>query len=151
MIIILVLLLIIIFLIFYVKKETFQNSNLGELDPNIHLEDIDKSLNNFKKELNLKDTEMDLNSPLFDEYLNMLVSKNPDVNSVNESNLPFIDNNNYTKYNHKLKLLLNSKKIRQLFIINMLKNKINYLSGSLKNIKELKKNKEEEIKCPQSN
>jgi hypothetical protein len=146
MIIILVLLLIIIFLIFYLKKETFQNSNVDKLDPNTHLEDIDKSFTNFKKELNLSDTEMDLNSPLLNEYLNVLVSNDPDVNQMSESNLPFIDNNNYTKYNHELKLLLNSKKIRQLFIINMLKNKIDYLSGSLKNIKDLKT---QEIKCPQ--
>ena len=79
-----------------------------------------------------------------------MASKSPDVNELFEGELPFIDNNNYTKYNHELKLLLNSKKIKQLFMINMLKNKINYLSGSLQNIKELKEDREKEqekIKC----
>jgi hypothetical protein len=145
---ILILLIIIICLIFYLRKESFQNINIDKKQ----LDNIDNSINNFKKELNLSDKEMDLNGPLLNNYLNMLVSKTPDVNSVNESNLPFIDNNNYTKYNHELKLLLNSKKIRQLFIINMLKNKINNLSGSLKNIKETKetnKKEQEQIKCLQ--
>ena len=67
------------------------------------------------------------------------------MNQITDHELPFIDNNNYKKYNHKLKILLNSKKIRQLFIINILKNKIKYLSGSLKNIKQLK-DEQEKIK-----
>ena len=144
MILILILLLIIIFLIVYLRKESFQDLNRKNLD------DIEKSVVHFKKELNLTDTEIDLNSPILTEYLNILTSKSADVNELSGHELPFIDNNNYTKYNHELKLLLNSKKIKQLFIINMLKNKINYLPGSLQNIKELKEDREmeqEKIKC----
>ena len=81
---------------------------------------------------------------MLNEYLNVLSSNSADVNELSDGELPIIDNNNYTKYNHKLKLLLNSKKIKQLFIINMLKNKINYLSSSLQNIKELKEDREKE-------
>ena len=144
MILILILMLIIIILIFYLRKESFQDLN------NKNLDHIDNSVSHFKKELNLTDKEIDLNSPILNEYLNIMASKSPDVNELFEGELPFIDNNNYTKYNHELKLLLNSKKIKQLFMINMLKNKINYLSGSLQNIKELKEDREKEqekIKC----
>lgn len=144
MILILILLIIILFLIFYLRKESFQDLNIKNLDH------IENSLDNFKKELNLEDKEIDLNSPILNDYLNSMASKSPDVNELTEGELPFIDNNNYTKYNHELKLLLNSKKIKQLFIINMLKNKIHYLSGSLQNIKELKADREreqEKIKC----
>ena len=136
--------LIIIILIFYLRKESFQDLN------NKNLDHIDNSVSHFKKELNLTDKEIDLNSPILNEYLNIMASKSPDVNELFEGELPFIDNNNYTKYNHELKLLLNSKKIKQLFMINMLKNKINYLSGSLQNIKEIKEDREKEqekIKC----
>ena len=144
MILILILLIIILFLIFYLRKESFQDLNIKNLDH------IENSLDNFKKELNLEDKEIDLNSPILNDYLNSMASKSPDVNELTEGELPFIDNNNYTKYNHELKLLLNSKKIKQLFIINMIKNKIHYLSGSLQNIKELKADRErekEKIKC----
>ena len=136
MILIFNLLIIILFLIFYLRKESFQDLNIKNLDH------IENSVDNFKKELNLTDTEIDLNSSILNDYLNSMASKYPDVNELTEGELPFIENNNYTKYNHELKLILNSKKIKQLFIINMLKNKINYLSGSFQNIKELKEDRE---------
>lgn len=139
MILILILMLIIIILIVYVRAETFQDLNKKEL------ESVEKSVVNFKKELNLNDEDIDLESPLLKEYLNTLIGTTSNVNQITEYELPFIENNNYKKYNHKLKILLNSKKIRQLFIINILKNKIKYLSGSLKNIKQLK-DEQEKIK-----
>jgi hypothetical protein len=138
MVLILILLIIIILIIVYLRKESFQDLNIKNLDA------IDKSVVHFKKELNLTDTEIDLNSPILNEYLNVLTSNSHDVNDTLGNKLPFINNNNYTKYNHELKILLNSKKIKQLFIINMLKNKINYLSGSIQTIKELKEDRETE-------
>jgi hypothetical protein len=132
MILILILMLIIIILIVYVRAETFQDLNKKEL------ESVEKSVNNFKKELNLNDEDVDLDSPLLKEYLNTLIGTTTNLDQMTDHELPFIENNNYKKYNHKLKLLLNSKKIRQLYIINILKNKIKYLSGSLKQIKQLK-------------
>jgi hypothetical protein len=149
MILILILIIIIILIIYYLRSESFQDFNPKDFNRK-KLEDIDKSVVHFKKELNLSDTEIDLNSNVLNEYLNILTSDSANVNTLTDNNLPFIDNNNYTKYNHELKLLLNSKKIKQLFIINILKNKINYLSGSLQNIKEIKETQQkeiEEIKC----
>jgi hypothetical protein len=139
MILILILIILIILIISYVRSESFQDFNKQ------NLEDIEKSVVHFKKELNLTDTEVDLNSNILNEYLDILSSDSPDVNMTSNNELPFINNNNYTKYNHELKILLNSKKIKQLFVINILKNKINYLSGSLQNIKELKETQEKEI------
>jgi hypothetical protein len=151
---ILILVIIIILLIFYLRKEKlqhFENQVLGKQA----LNDIENSVSHIKKELNLSDTEIDLESLSLDEYLAILISPDggQDVNETKNSDLPFIDNNNYVKYNHKLKLLLNSKKLKQFFIINILKNKIKYLSGSLKNIKELQEDRNteiENIKCQQS-
>ena len=138
MILILILILIIMFVIMYLRAETFQDFDKNQL------ENIEKSIKQIKNELNLSDKVIDLNSPLLDEYLNLLTAETADVNTKSGNELPFIENNNYTKYNHELKMLLNSKKIRQLFIINMLKNKINYLTGSFKNIKELKEDQKME-------
>ena len=137
-------LIIIIFLVVYLRKESFQTLDKKQL------KSIEKSVHHFKKELNLTDTDIDLDSKLLNDYLNNYINEPEDVNVPLGDELPMIDNNNYTKYNHKLKLLLNSKKIKQLFFINMLKNKINYLTGSFKNIKELKedmKKKQEKNKC----
>ena len=99
MILILILLLIIIFLIVYLRKESFQDLTRTEL------ENIEKSVVHFKKELNLSDTEIDVNGTLLNEYLNVLSSNSADVNELSDGELPIIDNNNYTKYNHKLQLV----------------------------------------------
>ena len=143
MIIILILIVIIILIISYLRSESFTDFDPKDLNIK-NLDNIEKSVNDFKHELKLTDSEVDLNSHILNEYLNILASDSPDVNVSSGTELPFIDNNNYTKYNHELKLLLNSKKIKQLFIINILKNKINYLSGSLQNIKDIKETSEQE-------
>jgi hypothetical protein len=149
-------LVIIILIILYlslskVKYQHFENPVLDKQT----LSDIENSVSHIKKELNLSDTEIDLESKSLDEYLNILISPNggKDVNEKKDNELPFIDNNNYVKYNHELKMLLNSKKLKQFYVINILKNKIKYLSESLKNIKEIKDDRNteiERIKCQQS-
>jgi hypothetical protein len=152
---ILILVIIIILLIVYLRRAKFQHFNnpildvigKGGADAKQTLEDIENSVSHIKKELNLSDTEIDLESSSLDEYLSLLISpvNGKDVNETNDSDLPFIDNNNYVKYNHKLKMLMESKKLKQFFIINMLKNKIKYLAGSLKSIKELHEDRNKEI------
>ena len=152
---ILILVIIIILLIVYLRRAKFQHFNNqvlenienGGHDAKQTLNDIENSVSQIKKELNLSDTEIDLESPSLDEYLSLLIipKGGKDVNETKYSDLPFIDNNNYVKYNHKLKMLLESKKLKQFFIINMLKNKIKYLSGSLKSIKQLQEDRDKEI------
>tara|TARA_B110000285_G_C14857529_1_gene482950 strand:+ start:164 stop:634 length:471 start_codon:yes stop_codon:yes gene_type:complete len=154
MILILVILIIIIILILVLRKLKYQHFENPVLDKQT-LNDIEKSVSHIKKELNLSDNEIDLESNSLDEYLNTLISYNggKDVNEDKYNGLPFIDNNNYVKYNHELNLLLNSKKIKQFYVINILKNKIKYLSESLKNIKDIKDDRNteiERIKCQKS-
>ena len=65
------------------------------------------------------------------------------MTNVNEktNKLPFIENENYSKYNHQLRLLINSKKIKQDFILDIIKNKINYVLGTLESIKDIQEKK----------
>ena len=104
------------------------------------VESVDKSVNEFKAYVNLDLNEIELDSPLLDEYLYTKViatEKDRNIEDVN-TQLPIIVDNDYNTYNHQLKLLINSKKIKQDFILNVLKNKINYLLGTLTSIDELK-------------
>jgi len=150
----LILVILIILIIVYLRKVKYQHFENPVLDKQA-LSDIENSVSHIKKELNLSDSEIDIESKSLDEYLNTLISPNggKDVNEQKDNEFPFIDNNNYVKYNHELKLLLNSKKLKQFYIINILKNKIKYLSESLKNIKEIKADRNtelERVKCQKS-
>ena len=79
---------------------------------------------------------------LIDIYVNELINKdkgNPNKLLIeNKEELPKAPYNNYTKYNHEMRLLIDSKKIKQDNIITILKNKLKILNNSLKNIKEVK-------------
>ena len=64
------------------------------------------------------------------------------IKTINK--LPMISNNDYSKYNHKLRLLNNSKKIRNDYIITLLQNKLKFMIKSLDKVEdmpEFKKNK----------
>ena len=82
-----------------------------------------------------------LDDPLLNEYLDKkIISDMPNVNDKSNK-LPFIENDNYSKYNHQLRLLINSKKIKQDFVLEILKNKINYVLGTLESIKDIQEKK----------
>jgi hypothetical protein len=135
-IIILIVLSIVIYIIYKFKKEYFIiNDNDAEEKKQI--------LNTFDKTseiINFNLNELDITSPLIDAYLDEKILDKKSHNSNNNTNdLPFMRDNNLTNYNHQLKLLINSRKISQDIILNILRNKINYLMGSLKNIKDVKK------------
>ena len=101
---------------------------------------VDDGVDKFKTYINLDKDELDLESPLLDEYIyTKIISDRDQKNDKIESRLPIIIDNDYGNYNHQLKLLINSKKIKQDFIFNILKNKINYLVGTLENISDVKK------------
>ena len=78
---------------------------------------------------------------LLDDYLNKdIYNSNKDdadlyVKSLDK--LPMISNNNYSKYNHKLRLMNNSKKIRNDYIINLLKNKLNFMIKSIDKVDDM--------------
>ncbi len=101
---------------------------------------VDDGVDKFKTYINLDKDVIDLESPLLDEYIYTKIISNRDQQNDNvDSRLPIIVDNDYGNYNHQLKLLINSKKIKQDFILNILKNKINYLVGTLENISDVKK------------
>ena len=101
---------------------------------------VDDGVKKFKTYVNLDKDDIDLESPLLDEYIyTKIISDRDKKNEQVDSRLPIIVDNDYGNYNHQLKLLINSKKIKQDFIFNILKNKINYLVGTLENISNVKK------------
>ena len=101
---------------------------------------VDDGIGKFKTYINLDKDDLDLESTLLDEYIyTKIISDRDQKNDKIESRLPIIIDNDYENYNHQLKLLINSKKIKQDFIFNILKNKINYLVGTLENISDVKK------------
>ena len=108
---------------------------------------VDDGIGKFKTYINLDKDDLDLESTLLDEYIYTKIISDRDQKKDNiETKLPIIVDNDYENYNHQLKLLINSKKIKQDFIFNILKNKIKYLAGTLENISDVKKryNLEEE-------
>lgn len=135
-IILLIVLFIVLYLMYYFKKEYFI------INGGTSLEDKKKVLKTFDdtaEVINFNLNELDITSPLIDSYLDEKILDKNLNQSNNDNNLPFMRDNNLTNYNHKLKLLINSRKISQNIILNILRNKINYLWGSLKNIKDVKK------------
>ena len=78
---------------------------------------------------------------ILDNYLEKYLENSKEkvaLNSnENEGELPIITNNNYTDYNHKLRIINNKKKIRQDYIINLLKYKISFLLNTLEDVNKL--------------
>jgi len=149
-IIILILVIIILYILFYINKETYKNIEEITNDiPNLSkhkaltniLQSVDDSIGDFKKETHLNSDKIELDDPLLNEYLDKKIIS--DIANVNEktNKLPFIENENYSKYNHQLRLLINSKKIKQDFILEIVKNKINYVLGTLESIKDIQEKK----------
>ena len=146
-----ILLLLILILLLYINfnVESFNNFDnvkdrmnfvSGDQSINEVLSIVDDGLNKFKTYVNLDKDDIDLESPLLDEYIYTKIISNRDKkNDQIATRLPIIVDNDYGNYNHQLKLLINSKKIKQDFIFNILKNKINYLVGTLENISDVKK------------
>ena len=151
-IVVLVLVIIILYIIFYVKREMYTDADINKIVKNIYnignkkaltniLDTVDQSVNKFNDKNILGSSKINLDDPLLDLYLDQkLIADIGNVNKDkkgNKNKLPFIENDNYEKYNHQIRLLINSKKIKQDFIIGIIKNKINFLKGSLKNINEI--------------
>ena len=140
-VIILILISLLVYFIFYLKKEHFYN-NIQEIDKDERIkytntfDDIKSSSDGFNFDLN----KIDITSPDIDTYLNNIIINKKIQQKTHNTELPLMTDNNKSNYNHKLKLLINSRKITQNVVLNILKNKINYLMGTLKNIKDIKKN-----------
>jgi hypothetical protein len=134
-IILLIVLFIVLYLMYYFKKEYFIINSKNDDERKQVLKTFDETA----EVLNFNLNEIDITSPLIDAYLDEKILDKKSNKETNNNDLPFMRDNNLTNYNHQLKLLINSRKISQDIILNILRNKINYLMGSLKNIKDVKK------------
>ena len=150
-VILLILISLIVYLFFYLKKESFDTNGGSQANPTIPLsiinnqythkytdtfDDVKSSSDGFNFDLN----KINITSPDIDTYLNNIIINKKIQHKTHNTELPLMTDNNKSNYNHKLKLLINSRKIAQNVVLNILKNKINYLMGTLKNIKDIKKN-----------
>lgn len=143
-IILLILISLLVYVFFYLKKEHF--SNIQEIltdDTNEDkkrytdtFDDIKSSSDGFNFDLN----KIDITSPYIDTYLNNIIINKKLQQKTHNNELPLMTDNNKSNYIHKLKLLINSRKIAQNVVLNVLKNKINYIMGTTKNVKYIKKN-----------
>ena len=146
-----ILLVLILIVLIYVNLniEGFSNFDIVSDKMNINSKEnsikevlnlVDDGVDKFKTFVNLDRDNLDLESPLLDEYIyTKIISDRDKKNEDIDTRLPIIVDNDYENYNHQLKLLINSKKIKQDFIFNILRNKINYLVGTLENISDVKK------------
>ena len=144
-IILLILISLLVYVFFYLKKEHFSDNIQKILTNGTNedkkrytdtFDDIKSSSDGFNFDLN----KIDITSPYIDTYLNNIIINKKLQQKTHNNELPLMTDNNKSNYNHKLKLLINSRKIAQNVVLNILKNKINYLMGTLKNIKDIKKN-----------
>ena len=135
-IILLIVLFIVLYLMYYFKKEYFIIGNTEDEDER---KQVLKTFDETAEVLNFNLNEIDITSPLIDAYLDEKILDKKSNQETNNNDLPFMRDNNLTNYNHQLKLLINSRKISQDIILNILRNKINFLMGSLTNIKDVKK------------
>lgn len=144
MIEILLMMFIILYLYFIFKKENFNNfddlkKNSGLSNEEL-IKSVEQSLIETTNNNKLGTNDLNLNDKVFLEYLDkQIINDTLETNNYVNSNLPQIVDNDYLNYNHQLKLLINSKKIKQNYILEILKKKIKYLKETLKNIDEIKK------------
>jgi hypothetical protein len=125
-IIILISILFVVFLLIYMRKETFTDTNLSL---------VDKSMENsdFVVNLDTIDPSSDSITNFLDKYI---MKKQIKHTNNNTSDLPIIGNSTISSYNHQLRILNNSKQIKQDFILNALKGNINFLLESLKDLEK---------------
>ena len=152
---ILIIALLLSFIIIYLKKimfnntEKFQDNVLSELeimsqqDPSIQkkilFDSVDTSLEIGRgKQGKLITSNSNINENLLNLYINNMINSdkgNPNKILVsNDEEMPKAPNNNWSKYNHEMRILIDSKKIKQDYLIKILKGKLGILSNSLKNI-----------------
>ena len=123
---------------YHFKKEQFFIINSDRSHPTIKKKTLN-TIDDTSEVINFNLNELEITSPLIDAYLDEKILDKKSNLSSNDNNLPFMRDNNLTNYNHQLKVLINSRKISQNVLLNILRNKINYLHGTLKNIKDIKK------------
>ena len=112
----------------------------------IILEKADTSIKKTQdKQGKLRFENADTNSKLMDEYIhNMMMDDigNPNKTLVEDAatELPSVIEDNLPQYNHEMRKIRNSKKLKQEYLISVLRYKIETLLNSLQNIEDIKDN-----------
>ena len=148
-IVILIVIILNLMKLILMKSENFEENMLDNLantmtqlekrnrNKNV-LDTVDKSILVGENKLSglVKNT---INEELLDEYVNNLISS--DYNNTNKilkhkpySEKPKVKRNNKIKYNHEMRILNNSKKLKQEYIIKILRLKVMKLLNSTKNV-----------------
>ena len=106
------------------------------------------------KQGRLRFQNADTGGDLMEKYLQDIILSdvgNPNKILVdNDSNqLPTVIEDNLPQYNHEMRMLTNSKMIKQKYTMAVLKNKIKELTNSMKTIEDMKKEMED-LKLPEN-
>lgn len=128
------------------KKSSDAFSNIGDVMTNLYdrkqdetiLDSLDKSISSGYSEVNkISHDKIIISDDLLDEYINkMILSEKSNPNKIFEEDkqeiLPLLKNSSdVNKYNSKLKSIIDSKKLKQDYMILMLTNTIKLLLNSL--------------------
>ena len=135
------------------NKETFQNESLLKdlevMDQNssstqkkMILDSVDRSLELGKgKQGALSVSKSFMDEDLLNLYVNNLINSdkgNPNkILDVSDTVLPRAPNDNYGQYNHEMRMLIDTKKIKQDYIIKVLRSKLEILRNSLNNVNKI--------------
>ncbi len=156
-IIILLIILVLIYIFLFFKKEYFQDDTaVTPIPPNetLHLlntimdSDGDDDNFNFNHATDIidnsnlmlnSDSENIFESDKLTTYLDEKILNLQNKYQSDNTQLPSIQDNNYTKYNHQLRLLINSRNLGQNIMLDVLKNKINYLLGTFNKMEDIEK------------
>ena len=154
----LIIIILLSFVIILLKKimfsnnENFDDNVLSELEvmnqqessiqKKILFDSIDQSLEIGRgKQGKLITSNSNINESLLNLYVNNMINSdkgNPNKLLVtNDEELPKAPNDNYTKYNHEMRILIDSKKIKQDYLVKVLKSKLKVLRNGLNNVEEV--------------
>lgn len=141
--------------IMFSNNENFNDNVLSELeimnqqDPSIQkkilFDSVDNSLEIGRgKQGKIITSNSNINESLLNLYINNMINTdkgNPNkILVTNDEEMPKAPNDNYTKYNHEMRILIDSKKIKQDYLLKILKSKLKVLRNSLDNIEEVTNN-----------
>jgi hypothetical protein len=136
------------------NKETFQNQqnilkdlevmnqNNSSTQKKIILDSVDKSLELGRgKQGALAVSKSFMDEDLLNLYVNNLINSdkgNPNkILDVGDAVLPRAPNDNYGQYNHEMRMLIDTRKIKQDYVIKVLRSKLEILKNSINSVDKI--------------
>lgn len=122
--------------------EDVMDQNNSSTQKKILLDSVDKSLDIGKgKQGSIAVSKSNMDENLLNLYVNNLINTdkgNPNkMLDISDEVLPKAPNDNWTKYNHEMRMLIDTKKIKQNYLIKILGGKLQVLNNSLNNVEEI--------------